>query len=177
MDQEEGRRRLCHHRPLRQREPGRQQPRQQPSGTRPERTPRNQQQQREQHVELLLDRQTPGVQQGLELGGGVEITALPPEQEVGQEQSHRRRAGREIRHVAGQQPEPGERDAGGDHHEQRRQDAPRTPLVEMRQRKTPGAQILEQDGGDQIAADDEEHVDTNEAARQRRRTGVKTDHR
>ena len=50
------------------------------------------QQQRKQHVELLLDAERPGVQQRLETGVGVEIAGFVPEPDVRREHGRKRHA-------------------------------------------------------------------------------------
>jgi hypothetical protein len=71
-----------------------------------------------------------------------------------------------------QQPQPCERQAGEQNREQRRQNTPRAPFVERKDRKAAFADLVDQDAGDQIARDDEEDIDTDKTARKGRESGM-----
>ena len=123
---------------LAQQQAGRGQPKQDPQQPRLAPAPPDQQQkQREEDVELLLHREAPGVQERLFLGGGGEIAAFLPEQDVGGENAHRDQAAREIAERLGPHPHPGKGEAAGHHNHQRRQDAARAALPEAPRRDPP----------------------------------------
>jgi hypothetical protein len=67
----------------------------------------------------------------------------------------------------------GQWNAGRQNHEQRRQDAPGTPLVKRQDRKPLVVQISQQKGCDQVTADHEEDIDTDVSPGKARHTGVK----
>ncbi len=137
------------------------------------------QQQREEEVELLLDRQRPEVQERADpdLRGREVVVALeqePPVRDVQQGRlgvPHQRGPpdGREHHHGDG---------AGGQHHEERGREQPAdAPVVEVREVQPPGVrQLLEQDGGDEEAREDEEEVHPDEAAGEHAHPGVEEHH-
>ncbi len=145
----------------------------------PQRTPpearHEHQEQREEEIELLFDAETPRVQQRLELRGGIEIAGGEPEQHVRCEARDGREALREPLHVGGQQPGPRQRQADREHDEERRQDAPRAAFVEVDDAERAGALLVDDDGGDQVAADHEEHVHADVATAEEREARVVED--
>ena len=50
------------------------------------------------------------------------------------------------------------------HHEERRNNSPDAALVKRQQRESRGADLRKDDGADEVAGDDEEYVDADEAA-------------
>ena len=136
------------------------------------------QQQRVDQIELLLDRQAPGVQQRLQGGGVGKVAGLGHEIEVGQEYRRHPEACHQAAVGARRQPEPAHRRSDRQHHEQRGQDAPRPALVKAQDRDA-AAQVVvfDQDFGDQIARDHEKDVNPEKAAAETGDPGVKQDHR
>ena len=137
--------------------------------------PDQDQRERKDQVELFLHREAPGVQQRVLPGFGGEIIGVLPEQDVGGEKHHRRHRMGEIGQFAGRHPGPGEGQARGQHEEQRGQDAPRPPLVEPGDRKAPRRDVGQQDRGDEMARNDEEHVDARKPAAEARHPGMEQD--
>ena len=140
--------------------------------------PMNQHQhQRKDEVELLLHRQAPGVQQRLQFGCSGEVAALLPEEHVRVEKADGDDAFAEALHLRRQHPGPGERQAAEHDDEQGGDDAPRTTLVEAENREAALVLAGDDDARDQIAADDEEHVDADEAAGKGRKPCMEEDDR
>ncbi len=139
--------------------------------------PEQHEEEREENIILLLDREAPGVEQRLELRRGVEISRLAPKQEIGSEGRHRDQAFGERLDILRHEIEPGERQRDEHDEKQRRQDAPRPALVEIRQAEALGLEIGDDDGGDQIAADDEKNIDPDIAAAERPEARVKQNDR
>ncbi|MCH2100128.1 MAG: hypothetical protein MK142_17245 [Pseudomonadales bacterium] len=143
----------------------------------PARASARDQQERKREIELLLDRETPGVEQRLQFRCGREVAALGPEQDVRREQRDGNEAVGEGRELRGQHPEPGERQRDEHHEQERGEDSPRPALIEARDRERAAIQLVENVPTDQIAADDEEDVDADEAPCHLLDSGVKGDHR
>ncbi len=124
----------------------------------------DEQDQRIEDVELLLDAERPRVQERLAAGGRVEVAGLLPEQHVRDEQGHRQRALAEVlKAVERKENNPcreDERQSG----EQRGEDPADPPLVERRHRKGALLDLSEDDAGDQVSGDDEEDVHPDVAA-------------
>ena len=109
-------------------------------------------------------------------GGDVAEVDAAPEHDVRGERDHRHGAARDDAEIGGEHQERARAERGGDHDQQRRQDAAGAPLVEARQREGVAAELSQQDAGDQIPADDEEHVDADEPALRPAKFGVEEDH-
>jgi|GEM_PF-6156316 len=123
--------------------------------------PRAQQQdcRRKQHVELLLHRQGPRVQQGKFLGGLAEILRVGREIVVGHRHGLRRRGSRHADVLVGVQQPPASRERRGHHDHRRRHDAPNPAFPESAQgERAPLAFPQDQ------SRDHEEHVDADIAA-------------
>jgi hypothetical protein len=96
------------------------------------------QQEREEDVELLLDRQAPGVQHRQVVGCILEIAArIAPEKHVRNEEQRRDDGLPHLVVVAWAQYEPTRDQAGHDHGKKRRQDAARAPFVKAEDGKPP----------------------------------------
>ena len=104
------------------------------------------------------------------------VPGFVPEQDVRAEGGDGQQAFREALQVRGQQPEPGEGQAGEHDQEQRRQDAPGAPFVEMDEGEAAPLHVGQDDGRDQVAADDEEDVDADITAAEARHAGMEQDH-
>lgn len=144
---------------------------------RPSPHPAQQQQgERKDDVELLLDGQGPGVQQGRSPFGQTEIVTPAPEQQVGQKAGHREQAGPVASEIHWQE-DPGREAGHGEHDQQGRHDPPEPPLVETGQREPAIRGLVQDQAGDQVAGDDEEDVDPDEAAGESRGPGMEQHHR
>ena len=131
--------------------------------------PAQQQERREDEVELLLDPERPGVQQRVQPGADVEVAAAQVvEVEVGREErgGDPGQAGCLLRGDRAAE----DADDGDEHeqHRQGRQQAADAPAVEGAEAEPAGVRELARERrGDHEAGDDEEDVDAREAARQR----------
>jgi hypothetical protein len=139
--------------------------------------PGQQQYGRPDDVELFLDPQRPQVQQGLGTGGGVEVAHLRPVKQIGGEACPAGHVLAQLPVLVGEQRKPAEGQAGEHHGQQRREDAPDAPRIEAGHAEPALLQFAQQDARDQVAGNDEEDVDADEAAGQERREGVEQDHR
>ena len=122
--------------------------------------------QRDEQVKLFLDRQRPGVEQRFLGGGGIEVTGLAPEVDVGITKGggDDRFAQREE---VGRQQQAVTRDHGaGGCHKQGGEDAADAAFPEGPKGEGALGQFAQQDAGDQVAGDDEENIDANVAARE-----------
>lgn len=107
------------------------------------------QQRREEKVELLFNRQAPGVHQRLEVHSGAEIAVLAPEQEIGGKQRRRDQALAAGCQLVGQQQGTG-KGQGHQHHEQQgRDDYPDASLVELQDGEAARLDVLDQNRSDQ----------------------------
>jgi hypothetical protein len=106
------------------------------------------------------------------LGRGVEVAGLVPEQEVGRRQGRRGGALAEVPQVVGEEDERAEDERDEDHGEQGREDASHPALVEGQEGEAARLEVAQDDRGDQVAGDDEEHVDADEAAAEGGNAGV-----
>ena len=131
------------------------------------------QEQRRQRIELHFQRQRPQMQQRQLVRIRREIGArLAPILHVGDRQQPVRRLLRQLAQGFGRQEQPADRKARGNRRDQRRQDAPRAPQIELRQREPSGPEIAQDLAGDEIAGDDEEDVDAGEARLEARNSQV-----
>ncbi len=135
------------------------------------------QQDRKEDVVLLLDRQRPGVKHRLHLGLIVEIARLPEEQDVRGEEQGRDHALRKVAEIERHQQERRRHAAGDDHGEQAGHDPPDAPLIEVEDREPVVRELGGQNAGDQVARNDEEHVDPDIAAAEHGPAGMKEQHR
>ena len=121
---------------------------------------------RPDQVELLLHAQRPHVQQRRRVGEGREV-ALPSNREVPVRRIEERREGvtahpRQGRRRRSEPPDDGDRHQD---EQQRGQQPARPPDPEVTQRDGAGTPLLaQQQTGDQVAGEHEEHVDAQEAA-------------
>ena len=107
----------------------------------------------------------------------VEIARLAPEQEIGGEGRDCDQAFAERLDILRHEVEPGERQRDQHDEKQLRQDAPRSAFVEIRQAEALRAKISDNNGGDQIAADDKKDIDPDIAAAERPEAGVEQNDR
>ena len=133
--------------------------------------------QRPHQVELLLNRQGPGVEEGRRLGGQREVARAGvngvPVRDV---EDRRERVTEDVRR--GQDSgRDGQDDADdGDEQEQRGQEAPGAAGPEASEADRPGARpLLDQQGRDEESGEDEERVDAVEASGHRVEPGVEGD--
>ena len=104
------------------------------------------------------------MQQRIFLADGDEIIRRAHEGEIGEEDRDRGQAAPVTVQQADRSPQPGEDGATCGDEQQRGQDASRPPLVEIGDREDAGRLLADNQAGDQVAADDEEDVDADEAA-------------
>ena len=131
----------------------------------------------EQQVELLFDRQAPGVKQRRLGGELVEVVDFEIEEVVRQEQRGRNDALPHILDLPRHEHERGDQQRHQHSQAKRRQDTSRSPLVEMKYAETAFAfEPLDDDAGDQEPADHEEDVDTVEARLELGQAGMEQDH-
>ena len=161
----ESERRLRHHHPRREQQRRDQEDEDRQSRDVPAPAQEEGQEQGEGEVELLLHGERPAVQQRHRLGDRPEIIGGDvPEPEVGEAEHQGGEAGsiafEGARHH--QQRARDRHDHGHQHH--RREQPPHPPLVEGGPGETAAFHLRRDDPGDQIAGDDEEDVDPDEAA-------------
>ena len=123
---------------------------------------------RKHQIELLLDRQRPGVQKRLLDRIMIEIARLKPEEEVRGEGHDRGDGTEEFRALGGQQILERWKHRQRDHRIERRQQPAYPALVKPRKGECAALQLRLNDPGDQVAGDDKEDVDADEAAIDRR---------
>jgi hypothetical protein len=136
-----------------------------------------QEQQGDEQVKLLLDGQRPGVYQGLQLGGGLEIAGLQPEEDVRGKAGRREQAARKSLERVRQEQEAGRRAAGREDDHERREEPADAPLVESGEREAARRALGEDQRGDEVAGDDEEDVDADVTAACERESAVVQEHR
>ncbi len=133
----------------------------------PKEAQQEKQEDRIEDIELLLHRERPSVEQRLRQSRGIEVTRFQVEQDIGHEQRCSRDAPPELiefrRH---EQPITDDRNRR-ENQKQSRKEAPHAPRIEVGDRETALADILDDDLGNQVAGDDKEDVDTDVAARER----------
>src|SRR5476651_950888 len=117
------------------------------------------------------------MEQDLDGRGLVEIAALRPEHEVRDEACAGRHLLAQLAILVAEQQEPAQHEGHDQDEEQRRQDAPDAPAVEIQDAEGAAVEPGEDDRGDQEARDHEEDVDAHEAARQPLREGMENQHR
>ena len=132
--------------------------------------------QRRHHVELFLDAETPGVEQRLRRGIGVEIADLRQEEEVRHTREHGEQAARQSLEIDRQQ-----HDDRGDGTEQggdveRRQRSAQAATVEGKDREPPRRKPSDEIAMDEVPRDDEKDIDSEEAAGEAGRLDVAQDH-
>ena len=127
-------------------------------------TPGQQHQQGVDEVILLFNGQRPQVQQGFEVRLNVEIPGLLLQHDV----LHKTRP---CSHVLAQQAvllrqqhPPTRHTAGEQHGQQRREDAPHTVGIKRGQAEMPAVQLGKDDAANEVARDDEKHVNADKAA-------------
>src|SRR5262245_11902465 len=106
------------------------------------------------------------MQKRLQVRSLVEIASFPPEREVRGESGARRRVKTEPRVVRREQREPAQDERRGEDQRERRENAAypaRIELAQVAQAKRPALRAPE-NPRNQVPGDDEEHVDTDEAA-------------
>ena len=150
------------HRGQRQCHPGRRRPDQPASGAGP------QQHQRPEQVELLLDRQRPGV-----VEPGRQVPGRPQPQVAGVRQAHQGGPGEPEPDVA-EHVAPGGK--GQEQHDEGRVEPARPAQVEPAQVDPAGPSFAQQQSGDEIAGQHEEDVDAHPAAAEPRHTEVVEHH-
>src|SRR5471030_132684 len=134
-------------------------------------------QQRPKKIELLLDRETPEMEQRLGIGRDVEIATLVPQQEIRDEHPSSKKVLAERLVFARYQQNPPGDSTRREHREQGGENAPRAPHVEVDKREIAGLELRQDDCRDQESGDDKEDIDTDEAARNKSRERMKADHR
>ncbi len=121
---------------------------------------------REEHIKLLLDGETPGMEKRLVVRGRIEVAAFPHEKHIGGEERDGRETGGKfakiMRHF---EPDEGEGQTAEEDEEERREDAAGAAFIETNERESALPHFSQDDAGDQVAADDKEDVDTGVAAR------------
>ena len=127
---------------------------------------------RPDQIELLLDPQRPQMEQRLQRRLPVEIAGISVEIEIAEAHRGGGRTLAEIGIIVRQEkPPPGGQGESKDE-EERGKDTPRATTIEIYEPPPhladPLGQSLDQQAGDQIAGDDEEDVDADEATRDRR---------
>ena len=131
-----------------------------------------QHEQRADDVELLLDRERPGVQQRLGFRRRVEVTRRQCKKyvrDVGHGGDH---AVGELLQLDRQQVKIGQCAGRQQHGEQRRKQPHDAPLVETRDGEAAVLDLVVDQPADQISRDDEENVDADKAAGHEREAGV-----
>ena len=119
---------------------------------------------REEQIELLLDAQRPGVQQGLLVRVHGKVIRVAPRINIRNEGEGGEQRLSVPDEVRGQEDQNRNDGTAGEHRQQGRHDAPYSPLVESAQRETPGQHLAVDDLRDQVARQHEEDVDAEVAA-------------
>ena len=122
------------------------------------------QRQRKHQIELLFDCQRPHVQQRLFLCRTVKIAGVFGKVEVGDEDERGERAAAKVAVVQRRLDEKAGDKAGQHHRQQGREQPPDAALVKMRDGKSARGNLRRNQPGDQVAGDDEEHIDANKTA-------------
>ena len=126
-------------------------------------------------VVLLLDRQGPGVQERLEVGGTVEVADLLEEEEIRNEERGIPEALAELRDIPRQHQQHCSQRARQIDDQESRHDAPGAAVVEAGEGEASCLDVVGDEAGDQETGDDEEDVDADEAAAEPRHLGVEQD--
>lgn len=116
-------------------------------------------------IELLFERQRPGVQQERDLGVGRKVTGPPVEQNVGREGRRGHHGFAKRLQLQGRQEEVAQRRHCREHDEQCGKDSANAPLVEDQHRKLVGPKLALDDLRDEVARNHEEDIDPDESAR------------
>lgn len=117
------------------------------------------------------------MKKGLGIRVGIEVSGLPPEHEVGDEPRAAGDVLSEPAVLAWKEEEPAAEMAGEENEKERRKNAPEAARVKGE--KSKGVLVLrpQNDLRDEEAGDDEEDIDTDEAASTPAGEGMKADHR
>lgn len=128
---------------------------------------------RPDEIELFLDAQRPGVQQGFQIRRRVPVASLKIEDDVGRRgQRAHRRAGEALEIVRCE--DESRRDKGRDDRgRQGRNDAAYTAKIKSGKAEAGLGRLARDNRGDQEAGNDEEHVDAHESAGERFEAQVK----
>ena len=131
----------------------------------------------EQQIELLFNRQRPSVQQWLFRGGSGPVSRLAPEMEIGDE-SCRREQAYPIAHqrVRKENHTRGNGD-NGEHRKQGREDSADATLIKSEDGERALLHFAPDEVRDQKPGDDEEDIDPDEPAGERRDLVMKEHHR
>ncbi|MFT5488447.1 MAG: hypothetical protein ACI9JL_000510 [Paracoccaceae bacterium] len=84
---------------------------------------------------------------------------------------------RKIFELGRQHPEPAERYTAENDEKEGWKNAPGAPLVKISYREAVRVQLVDNDAGNQVAADDEKDIDADIAAAEGRKTGMEQDNR
>ena len=107
----------------------------------------------------------------------IEVTAFSPEVEIGGKGGHANNTlGEGTQFVRGQQ-HPGKRQTGNHYRKEGWQDTSCPTLIESSQTEAPGLLLTQNDGGNQIAADNKKNIYANVSTAEDRQTGMKKNDR
>lgn len=132
---------------------------------------------RNDDVELLLDAERPRHQKRIEFRRRSEVVDPAPELDIRDREDRRDGAASERLQFGWRQQDQGKDARRQEHGEQGRKDSPRATCVKIAEMKVAIPDFAENDRADEIARYDEEDVDADETARQKRRIGMKQDDR
>ena len=132
---------------------------------------------RPENVELLLDGERPQMQQRLGIARYVEITGFAPQHQIGRKTRSGRQMLAETLELVRQQHVPADKKGGSDDNDQRRKNPPDAADVEVEIAEAAALDGIDDDAADQVAGDDKEDVDADEAALEEIRKCVKRDDR
>ena len=135
-------------------------------------SPHQHDQRRPDDVELLFDAERPQMQQRLVIRRSSRSSRLPAGTKSSRRSRRPRRVLAEVAILAGKHHDPADCQAGGDHHDQRGEDALDAPRIEIHEAEVAVLLGAENQAGDQEAGDDEEDIDAGEAAGHLAREGV-----
>src|SRR5580704_4319509 len=116
------------------------------------------------------------MQQRLGIARYVEIAGFAPQHQIHRKTGAGRQMLAEALELVRQQHVPADEKRGGDDNDQRRENSPDAPDVEVEIAETVTLDGIDDDAADQVAGDDEEDVDTDKAALEEIRERVKRDH-
>jgi hypothetical protein len=149
---------------------------QKPEARRPEAV-HQQDEERQEDIELFLDGERPGMEQRERISGRGEISGGSPEIDVRDRESRRQGGSGIILQLSRQHAEIGDGAHDRQQGDQSREDAPHAALVKGEQREVAGRHLPDDDRADQITGDHEEDIDPDEAAGECVELGVEGDHR
>ena len=139
--------------------------------------PKKQAEKRPDQIELLLNPQTPQVQQGFGFCRIVEIPSFAPEHEIGHKPDTSDRMFAQLLVFVGQQCKPAESQRSKQDRQECWEDSFDAPRIKLQDTEAATVQVFKNDGRDQKTRDHEKNIHPNEAALHPGRKRMKSHHR